>query len=186
MINHILNQFKNCADRKSAIEYMLTSQSGNSNLLYKERNGAYVFQNYYLSLRIANPNTNFYKTLYQNLKLVNPICKTSSPEIIGTADTKDNLFTAIAYRINYCNNADLIPFFQVGNLKPEKIQLFKSEQIKLIEEKSLYNPNLFNNLNHFYITPDTNNIVFENWNVLEQIVDTDQKQSLITQINNLL
>ena len=186
MITKIIRDFNNCANADSAIKFMVELQKQNPSIKYKDRNGAYVWGNYYILPSYTSKNSEFLSNLDKNFKIVNPICKTSSPELVDIAETKDKKFTAIFYKINETLNADLIPYMQTKGATGDKIELFKSEQIELLEKTGLYNNKFFNSLNRFYLTPDTNIILFEDWSELKKYENKTEKNSFIQNLDSLL
>ncbi len=185
MINEFITNFNICKDAKSAIEYMVSLKKQNPSLKYKDKNGAYVFENYYILPGYTNKNSEFLKSLKENLNIVQPICKTSAPELIDIVSTEDENFSAIIYKINDTKNADLIPYLESDGANQEKTDLFISEQIELLNKTGLYNPEIFNSTEHFYLTPDTKNIVFEAWGELVKI-NKDEKENLLHKLKCLL
>lgn len=186
MINKVIKDFNSCTDTDSAIKFMVELQKRNPSIKYKDRNGAYVWGNYYIVPSYTSKDGEFMAKLTKNLKLVNPICKTSSPELIDIAETKDKKFTAIFYKINETLSADLVPYMQTKGASKEKIELFKSEQRELLEKTGLYNPEFFESLNRFYLTPDTKNVLFEGWNELMICETETEKANFFNNLDSLL
>ena len=186
MITKVIKDFNSCADAESAIKYMVELQKRNPSIKYKDRNGAYVWSNYYILPSYTSKESEFMTKLSKNLKTVNPICKTSSPELVDIAETQDKKFTAIFYKINETLNADLIPYMKTKGATPEKIELFKSEQVELLEKTGLFNQELFNSLNRFYLTTDTKNILFESWSDLKRYENENEKNIFLQNLNSLL
>lgn len=183
MINEFITNFNICADMNAAIEYMVSLKKQYPALKYKDRNGAYIYENYYILPSCTNKNSNFLKNLKENLNIVQPICKISAPELIDIVSTKDEKFSAIIYKINDTKNADLIPYLESNGANQEKIDLFISEQIELLNNTGLYNPEIFNSTEHFYLTSDTGNIVFEAWG---NLCKTDNPKEILHKLNCLL
>lgn len=186
MITKIIKNFNSCKDADSAIKFLVELQSKNHSIRYKDRNGAYVWENYYILPSYTSKESEFMTKLWENLKIVNPICKTSSPELVDIAETQDKKFTAIFYKINETLSSDLVPYMQTKGATLEKIELFKSEQIELLNKTELYNQEFFNSLNHFYLTPDTKNIVFEHWNNLKKCNNEAEKNIFLQNLKSLL
>lgn len=186
MITKVIKDFNSCANSDDAISFLVELQKQNPSIKYKDRNGAYVWGNYYIVPSYTPKDSEFMKTLSKNLAIVNPICKTSSPELVDIAETQDKKFTAIFYKINETLSADLIPYMQTKGATKEKIDLFKSEQLELLGETGLYNQMFFSSLNHFYLTSDTKNIVFESWNNLKLCENETERNNFLQNLNSLL
>lgn len=186
MIIKVIKEFNTCKNADEAIKFLVELQKQNPSIKYKDRNGAYVWGNYYILPSYTSKECEFMTKLSENLKTVNPICKTSSPELIDIAETQDKKFTAIFYKINETLNADLIPYMLTNGATQEKIKLFKSEQIELLEKTGLFNQEFFNSLNHFYLTPDTKNILFESWNNLKKYENETDKNIFLQNLDSLL
>lgn len=186
MITKVIEEFNACSDAESAIRFLVGLQKQNPSIKYKDRNGAYVWANFCIVPSYTSKDSEFMVKLYNNLRFVNPICKTSSPELIDIAQTKDKKFTAIFYKINETLNADLIPYLDSKGASKEKIELFKSEQIQLLENTGFYNNQFFSSLNQFYLTSDTKNILFENWSELKKCKDETEKNNFLQNLASLL
>lgn len=186
MIKKVIQDFNKRADADDAIKFLVELQKQNTSIKYKDRNGAYIWGNYYIVPSYTPKDSEFMKNLIKNLEIVNPICKTSSPELIDITETQDRKFTAIFYKINETLSADLIPYMQTKGATKEKIELFKSEQLELLEKFGIYNQNFFTTLDHFYLTPDTKNIVFESWNNLKLCENETEKVNFLKNLDSLL
>jgi len=186
IISEIIEKINSSKDGDAAIDCLIEFKNSLPDLKFIDRNGAYVYKNYYILPSYTNKNDEFLSKLRDNLKLVNQICKTSSPEIIDIASTQDEKFTVIIYKINSSENAELVPYLQTSGATIEKKELFKSEQAKLIEEKNLYNPEILIAVDHFYLTPDTQNIVFDSWTGLIPYENESEKSEFLNKLNCLL
>ena len=82
IIDDIMTDFNLLTDADSAINYLVQKKLKNPNVIYKEKNGAYIYENYYLLPSFTKKDDETLQILKKNLKIVNPICKTSSPELI--------------------------------------------------------------------------------------------------------
>lgn len=186
IIDDIMTDFNLLTDADSAINYLVQKKLKNPNVIYKEKNGAYIYENYYLLPSFTKKDDETLQILKKNLKIVNPICKTSSPELIDILSTIDNKFSMIIYKIQQTNNADLIPYSQTNGTKQDKIEQFITEQKNLLSQTGLYNPEIFQSINHFYITSDTENIVFDDWTNLVQSNNIDETLQDFQQLKNIL
>ena len=92
----------------------------------------------------------------------------------------------IIYKIQQTNNADLIPYSQTNGTKQDKIEQFITEQKNLLSQTGLYNPEIFQSINNFYITSDTENIVFDDWTKLVQSNNIDETLQDFQQLKNIL
>lgn len=186
LITEIIEKINSSKDGNAAIDCLIEFKNSTPDLKFIDKNGAYVYNNYYILPSYTNKNDEFLKKLKENLKLANQICKTSSPEFVDIASTKDENFTVIIYKINSSEDAELIPYLQTNGATIEKKELFKSEQEKLLEEKMLYNPEILIAVDHFYLTPDTQNIVFGSWTGLIPCTDEVEKSEFLNKLNCLL
>lgn len=186
IISEIIEKINSSKDGNAAIDCLIEFRNSTPDLRFIDKTGAYVYKNYYILPSFTNKNDEFLTTLKNNLKLVNQICKTSSPEIVDIISTQDEKFTVIIYKINDSENAELIPYLQTNGASIEKKELFKSEQAKLIEEKNLYNPEILIAIDHFYLTPDTQNIVFGSWTGLISCENKTKKSEFLNSLNRLL
>lgn len=186
MITKIIQDFNTRATADDAIKFLVELQKQTPSIKYKDINGAYIWGNYYILPSYTAKHSEFITKLSENLKIVNPICKTSSPELIDVAETQDKKFSAIFYKINETLSADLIPYMQTKGATKEKIELFKSEQLELLEKTGLYNQAFFNSLDLFYLTHDTKNIVFEFWNNLKLCENETEKSDFLQNLDSLL
>ena len=186
IISEIIEKINSSKDSNAVIDYLIELHNSNQELRFIDKTGAYVYKNYYILPSFTNKNDEFLTTLKNNLKLVNQICKTSSPEIVDIISTQDEKFTVIIYKINESENAELIPYLQTNGASIEKKEIFKSEQTKLIEEKNLYNPEILIGIENYYLTPDTQNIVFGSWTGLISCEDETKKSEFLNSLNRLL
>ena len=186
IISEIIERINSSKNSNAVIDYLIELHNSNQELRFIDKTGAYVYKNYYILPSFTNKNDEFLTTLKNNLKLVNQICKTSSPEIVDIISTQDEKFTVIIYKINESENAELIPYLQTNGASIEKKEIFKSEQAKLIEEKNLYNPEILIGIENYYLTPDTKNIVFGSWTGLISCEDETKKSEFLNSLNRLL
>ena len=186
IISEIIEKINSSKDGNTAIDCLIEFKNSTPDLKFIDKNGAYVYKNYYILPSYTNKNDEFLSKLRDNLKLVNQICKTSSPEFVDIASTQDEKFTVIIYKINCSENAELIPYLQTNGATIEKKELFKSEQTMLIEEKNLYNPEILVAVDNFYLTPDTENIVFGSWTGLIPCQNETEKTEFLNKLNCLL
>ena len=186
IIDDIMTDFNLLADADSAINYLVQKKLKNPNVIYKEKNGAYIYENYYLLPSFTKKEDATLQILKENLKIVNPICKTSSPELINILSTMDKKFSIIIYKIQQTSNADLIPYIQTNGVEKDKIEQFVSEQQNLLSQTELYNSEIFQSINHFYLTSDTKNIIFDDWTKLVPSNNLDKTLQEFQQLKNIL
>lgn len=187
-IEEFIIAFENCEDSDSAIEFMVETQQKTLNLKYKDRTGAYIFENYYIQPSFTPIEDGFYKDLEKNLGFINSnnLCPTSAPRLVKIVSTKEKIFTAIIFEINDTKDGELIPYLQTKDVPMEKIKEFKKEQLELLDKTGLYNPIIFNDINNFYTTFDTKNIVFGSWDKLLKVENEAEKSEVKNKFEKLL
>ena len=180
--------FENCENSDSAIGFMVEIQQKTLNLKYKDRTGAYIFQNYYIQPSFTPYNDGFYKDLEKNLRFLesNNLCKTSAPKLVKIVSTKEKVFTAIIFEITDTKEGELIPYLQTKGVQTEKLKEFKKEQLELLDKTGFYNPIIFNDINNFYTTFDTKNIVFGAWDKLLKVESEEEKKEIKNKLEKLL
>lgn len=187
-IEEFIIGFENCENSDSAIEFMVEIQQKTLSLKYKDRTGAYIYGNYYIQPSFTPLEDGFYKDLEKNLKFLesNNLCPTSAPRLVKIVSTKEKIFTALIFEINDTNDAELVPYLQTKGASTEKLKIFKSEQLELLDKAGLYNPLIFNDINNFYLTSDTQNIIFGAWDKLLKIENEEEKKEFINKLEKLL
>ena len=116
----------------------------------------------------------------------NNLCPTSAPRLVKIVSTKEKIFTAIIFEINDTKDGELIPYLQTKDVPMEKIKEFKKEQLELLDKTGLYNPIIFNDINNFYTTFDTKNIVFGSWDKLLKVENEAEKSEVKNKFEKLL
>lgn len=187
-IEEFIIGFENCKDSDSAIEFMVETQQKTLNLKYKDRTGAYIFENYYIQPSFTPIEDGFYKDLEKNLGFINSnnLCPTSAPRLVKIISTKEKIFTAIIFEIPETKDGELIPYLQTKGVSTEKLKEFKKEQLELLNQTGFYNPIIFNDINNFYTTFDTKNIFFGAWDKLLKIESEEEKKEIISKLEKLL
>lgn len=155
---HILNDYKNKSDK----------------FVYNPNTGSYRFNNYYIIPGMKIKDTAFEK----NLKLINRLghCKTSAPDLIMLANSKDNQFNVIVYKLNGTEGGILEPLVSLKNVPQSSKKRFVDEQLALLSDTGLYNEAITDSYDYWYLTPDTKNIFIDSWSSLKKCINPDEKQ----------
>lgn len=178
-----VEQKKNMSD---VIEILNKFKSQNKDVIYNEKNGSYVLENYYI---VPGMYTDDCKSFVKNLKTLNRLglCRTSAPEIIDIAQNANNDFAVFVYKINDTKGGILLPYLQKYKQVPiEKKEQFLQEQKALLLNTAKYNPAVLKSFDCWGVTPDTYNIFIDSWNELTKSMSKEEQSRIIQHLEEIL
>ena len=184
VIQTLCSNLKGYKNMDEAITILNNTQKQNNDIKYRQRDGAYIYQNYYIIPGIKPLDRSF----ESNIRFINKLglCKTSAPELIEVSNSKDNSFCVIIYKLNDTKGGELLPIKTLSNIPRKSKKRFISEQIELLDNTGLYNSAVTDSYDYWLITPDTKNIVIDSWSDLKRCTDLKQKKDIEEQLQRVI
>ena len=122
----------------------------------------------------------------KNLLYLNHLghCKTSAPDLVKIANSKDNSFNVIVYKLNGTEGGILEPLVTLKDVPETSKKRFTDEQLALLADTGLYNTEITDSYNYWYLTPDTKNIFIDSWSSLKKCQSPEEKRMIFEKLKS--